>query len=173
MILDEPTSSLTEHETELLFNVIRQLATDGVPVIYISHRLEEIARIADLSVFRVEARLSDAYADRIASGQPVRIQVGEELLPGRVQSVYPAVEAGVVRLLLELDAGDHPRLRPNLRVEAHLFVQERTAALKVKRGVFVSADGRPAPSAEDTPWLKSQLATQHCRSVRLAGRLQC
>jgi HlyD family secretion protein len=107
-------------------------------------RGEEIARIADLSTFRVEARLSDAYTDRIATGQPVRVQVGEELLPGRVQSVYPAVEAGVVRLLLELDAGDHPRLRANQRVEAHLVVQERAEALKVKRGAFVSADGRPA-----------------------------
>ena len=58
-----------------------------------------------------------------------------------------AVEAGVVRLLLELDAGDHPRLRANQRVEAHLVVQERAEALKVERRAFVSADGgRPSSS---------------------------
>jgi len=47
LILDEPTSSLTEHETALLFKVISRLRSEGLAVIYISHRLEEIFRIAD------------------------------------------------------------------------------------------------------------------------------
>ena len=47
IIFDEPTAILTEHETERLFNIIRRLRDRGVGIIYISHRLEEIFRIAD------------------------------------------------------------------------------------------------------------------------------
>lgn len=47
IIFDEPTAILTEHETERLFGIIRKLRDRGVGIIYISHRLEEISRIAD------------------------------------------------------------------------------------------------------------------------------
>ena len=47
IIMDEPTSSLTEVETELLFKIIRQLTAEGVAIIYISHKMDEILRISD------------------------------------------------------------------------------------------------------------------------------
>ncbi|MGE5583839.1 MAG: sugar ABC transporter ATP-binding protein [Bacillota bacterium] len=47
IIMDEPTSSLTENEVEHLFRIIRDLKARGVSVIYISHKIEEILRIAD------------------------------------------------------------------------------------------------------------------------------
>lgn len=47
LMLDEPTSALAGHETEMLFRVVRRLAAKGVAVIYITHRLQELARIAD------------------------------------------------------------------------------------------------------------------------------
>jgi ribose transport system ATP-binding protein len=47
LILDEPNSALTIEETERLFTVLRQLQDDGVTIIYVSHRLEEVVRIAD------------------------------------------------------------------------------------------------------------------------------
>ncbi len=53
LILDEPNSALTIEETEQLFTVLRQLRSEGVAIIYISHRLEEVLRIADIiSVMR-------------------------------------------------------------------------------------------------------------------------
>ena len=53
MIFDEPTASFGDKETEKLFQIIQQLRSNGVGIIYISHRLEEIARIADrISVFK-------------------------------------------------------------------------------------------------------------------------
>jgi ribose transport system ATP-binding protein len=53
IIFDEPTSSLSERETELLFGIIQQLRSKGVGVIYISHRMEEIFRLCDrVTVFR-------------------------------------------------------------------------------------------------------------------------
>jgi len=47
LIMDEPTSALSRNEVEILFKIIRQLKQDGVTVIYISHRLEEIMAIGD------------------------------------------------------------------------------------------------------------------------------
>ena len=47
MIMDEPTSSLTATESERLFKIIRLLKSEGITVVYISHRLQEIFEIAD------------------------------------------------------------------------------------------------------------------------------
>lgn len=53
IIMDEPTSSLTDKETQVLFNVIRSLKARGIAIFYISHKLEEILEISDrISVFR-------------------------------------------------------------------------------------------------------------------------
>lgn len=53
MIMDEPTAALTESETERLFEIIESLKQQGVGIIYISHRMEELYRIADyVSVLR-------------------------------------------------------------------------------------------------------------------------
>jgi ribose transport system ATP-binding protein len=47
IIMDEPTSSLSGHESENLFRLIRQLKADGVSIVYISHRLAEVADLCD------------------------------------------------------------------------------------------------------------------------------
>ena len=47
LILDEPTSSLTAHEVEALFRIIEDLKADGVAIVYISHKMDEILRISD------------------------------------------------------------------------------------------------------------------------------
>jgi HlyD family secretion protein len=107
-------------------------------------RGEEIARIADLTSFRVEARISDSLADQIWIGQLARIQIGEDYLGGQVTNIFPAVEAGIIRLQLDLESNNHPKLRPNLRVEVHLVREERLSTLKLKRGVHVRVGGRPA-----------------------------
>jgi ribose transport system ATP-binding protein len=56
LIMDEPTSSLTQHETEALFRVIRDLKSRGVGVIYISHRLAEVEELADRVVVLRDGR---------------------------------------------------------------------------------------------------------------------
>ena len=53
VVMDEPTSSITEKETEHLFRIIRDLKSRGVAIIYISHKMHEIFQIADeISVMR-------------------------------------------------------------------------------------------------------------------------
>jgi len=57
LIMDEPTSALSNAEVEILFSVIQELKRDGVAIIYISHRLEEIVRISDYVTVLRDARL--------------------------------------------------------------------------------------------------------------------
>jgi len=73
LIMDEPTSSLTDSETAQLFNVIRELRQAGVGIIYISHRLDEMAQIVDrVTVLRdgrfiCTERFADTSVDEIVS----------------------------------------------------------------------------------------------------------
>lgn len=80
LIMDEPTSSLSQGETERLFEVIRSLKESGVAVVYISHRLGEVKRVADrVSVLRDGRNAGELDRDRISHDAIVRLMVGREL----------------------------------------------------------------------------------------------
>ena len=80
LILDEPTAALTDPEIELLFVQIARLKAQGVGVIYISHRLEEIQRIADrITVLRDGKIAGTRPAREMSTEQMVRLMVGREL----------------------------------------------------------------------------------------------
>lgn len=95
---------------------------------------EPLARLADLSAFRVEATLSDQHAGRLAVGQPVRVRVGSATLDGRLARIDPAVAGGIVRFHVDLERVDHPALRPALRVDVDVVVAEQADTLLVARG---------------------------------------
>ena len=80
LILDEPTSSLTATETELLFQVLRQLKAEGISMIYISHRLPEVNQIADrVTVLRDGKNAGELSRAEISHDNMVRLMVGREL----------------------------------------------------------------------------------------------
>ena len=77
LVLDEPTSSLSVFETEALFATLRRLRAQGVGIIYISHRLEEIARMADrITVLRDGEAAGTQPAAQLAPRQLVQWMVG-------------------------------------------------------------------------------------------------
>ena len=80
LIMDEPTSSLTQRETERLFAVIRDLKRDGVSILYISHRLAEVREVADrVTVLRDGRNAGELARDEISHDAIVRLMVGREL----------------------------------------------------------------------------------------------
>jgi HlyD family secretion protein len=113
------------------------LSGEGVSVA----RGDELARVADLSTFKVEATISDVHASRLRAGQPVLVRAGELSLPGTLTKVHPKVENGIVRLEVALQQPDHPALRPNLRVEVHVISERREGTLTVRRGSVIALDG--------------------------------
>jgi ribose transport system ATP-binding protein len=80
LILDEPTAALTHAETELLFAQVRRLRAAGTTVVYISHRLDEIAAIADrVSVLRDGVLVGTGEARDMPADEIVRLMVGRDL----------------------------------------------------------------------------------------------
>ena len=80
IIMDEPTSSLTQHETDRLFELIRTLKSSGVCIVYISHRLLEIDAIADRVIVLRDGQNSGELAhDEIDHNRMVSLMVGREL----------------------------------------------------------------------------------------------
>jgi rhamnose transport system ATP-binding protein len=96
LIMDEPTASLSEREVERLFSVIARLRQGRAGIIYISHRLEEIAAIADrITVLRDGETVATREAATVEPGELIRLMVGRELA-----AVFPKrrVELGEVAL---------------------------------------------------------------------------
>ena len=100
-----------------------------------------MARLADLSSFRVDASVSDAYASRLGTGMPARVRADDRVLAGRVSDVLPAVENGAITVRVALAERSHPSLRPNLRVEVFIVTDHRERALRVGKGSSTSGEG--------------------------------
>ncbi|MBE6669798.1 MAG: ATP-binding cassette domain-containing protein [Ruminococcaceae bacterium] len=80
IVLDEPTSSLTEHEVEHLFSIIDMLKKRGCGIIYISHKMEEILRISDdITVMRDGTHVISAPASEFTIDKIIKCMVGREL----------------------------------------------------------------------------------------------
>jgi rhamnose transport system ATP-binding protein len=80
LIMDEPTASLSAHEVERLLNIVRTLKSQGVSVLYISHRLDEIFRIADrVTVLRDGQHISTKPIAEVTHESMVRDMVGRNI----------------------------------------------------------------------------------------------
>ncbi|MDY0356480.1 MAG: sugar ABC transporter ATP-binding protein [Sedimentisphaerales bacterium] len=82
LMLDEPTASLTDSEVELLFAQIARLKAEGVGIIYISHRIEEVLRIADrVTILRDGKLVTTRDARALHCDDVIRLMVGRDLDP--------------------------------------------------------------------------------------------
>jgi ribose transport system ATP-binding protein len=98
LIMDEPSAILDEAEISTLFDVVRRLTGEGVGVVYISHRLDEIRRIGDRVTVLADGRTT-------ASGLPATTptdQLVEFMVGRKVDQLYPDRPVGTDRVLLEV-----------------------------------------------------------------------
>jgi ribose transport system ATP-binding protein len=115
IIMDEPTSSLTLQETERLLQVIAELQTNGVSVIYISHRLSEVQACADRVVCLRDGRVvGELRGSQINHATMIRLMIGRDL---KALYIPPAGEPNAGGCdLLEVTTKDFPDRRVNLSV---------------------------------------------------------
>lgn len=98
IILDEPTSSLTDNEVEALFRIVRDLKSRGVSFVYISHKMAEIRQIADdITIMRDGTYVGSWSMEDITDGEIVRQMVGRELT-----NVYPPLDNEPGDVLMEV-----------------------------------------------------------------------
>jgi inositol transport system ATP-binding protein len=98
IIMDEPTSALTEAEVEILFRIINDLKKRGISIIYISHKMDEIFRISDsITVLRDGQWVATRPAKEMDSAKVISLMVGREL-----SQVFPKVEVAIGEPILEV-----------------------------------------------------------------------
>lgn len=99
VILDEPTAALTANESEKLYKIVEKLRDDGVSVIFISHRFEDMYRLASrVTVFRDSQYIGTYQVNEISNAQLIKHMVGRE-----ISDMYPKekVEVGEDMLRVE------------------------------------------------------------------------
>lgn len=88
VIMDEPTSAITDKEVEQLFTIIRKLTAKGVAVIYITHKLDEVFEITDeCTIFRDGQYIGNGLSNELTSQQLISMMVGRE-----VNQIFPKVD---------------------------------------------------------------------------------
>jgi ribose transport system ATP-binding protein len=98
LVMDEPTAALTSREVHLLFDTIASLRAQGVGIVYISHRLDEVEQIAQrVNVLRDGKEVGDVEMKDVTRGDIVRMMVGRD-----VETLYPARQGEPGRVVLEV-----------------------------------------------------------------------
>ncbi|MCJ7611336.1 MAG: sugar ABC transporter ATP-binding protein [Candidatus Aminicenantes bacterium] len=161
LIMDEPTSSLSLEDTERLFEIIGRLKAEGVGIIYISHFLEEVQRVADtVTVLRDGRRVHTGDMSRVTLDDLIRMMVGKE-----VKEMFPRLPHAVGEVVVSARKFRGKRMPSAVDLELHrgeilglagLIGSGRTEALRTLFGldeldsgvveVFGRASGRLAPN---------------------------
>jgi ribose transport system ATP-binding protein len=172
LALDEPTASLTDSEIELLFAQIEKLKAAGVGIIYISHRIEEVMRIADrLTVLRDGAVILTDSTHRLSIDQIIRQMVGRDLGREHFRDAGKAAGEAALRVV-GLNRGDKVR---NVCFEVHrgeilgvagLMGSGRTETMRAIFGadladggdIFLGRSSRPAKIRSPRDAVRSGIA---------------
>jgi len=124
LLLDEPTSALSTHEIEKLYSIIKELLKKGIGIIYVSHKLSEIPRIAQrVTVLRDGHKIGTHSADQTSEAELIRMMVGRE-----VTEKYPKDRVGIGNTLLNVS-------------ELTLGRRVRNVSFEVKEGEIVGIFG--------------------------------
>jgi ABC-type sugar transport system ATPase subunit len=98
IVMDEPSAALTSHEVERLFEIIRDLKRQGIGIIYISHRLDEVFAITDrVTVLRDGKNVGERPIAQITRNETIELMVGREL-----KDEFPARTAAIGEPRLEI-----------------------------------------------------------------------
>lgn len=154
IVMDEPSAALTSHEVERLFEIIRDLKTHGIGIIYISHRLDEIFTITDrVSVLRDEINVGERPTSQITRNEMIGLMVGREL-----KDEFPARTTAIGRPLLEVS-----HLRRGRAV--------RDVSFSVRRGEILALTGLVGAGRTETARLIFGADPRQTGEIRLDGRV--
>ena len=99
VIMDEPTSALTESEVEDLFQIIADLKAKGVAIVYISHKMDEIFRISDdITVYRDGEYIATDRAENLTQDKLIQLMVGRE-----ITDMFPKAECPIGDVVLKVE----------------------------------------------------------------------
>lgn len=102
---------------------------------------QKIAVIADLDHFRVDAEISDSYANRIGVGSKATVKIGKDKLSGTVSNLTPQSSNGVIKFTIRLDEDAHPRLRSGLKTDVYISCEVVDDAVRIPNGSYYTGPG--------------------------------
>lgn len=118
---------------------------------------DALARIADLSSFKVQGSISDNYLDQLHTGMTAIIRVNDNPIRGKVINVQPSIQNNIVTFDIQLDDRGNKGLRPNMKVDVYLVTAAKSNVLRVANGpafkgnavqdIFIVRDGKATPRA--------------------------
>ncbi|MEY4312836.1 MAG: hypothetical protein RLZZ319_345, partial [Actinomycetota bacterium] len=146
IIMDEPTSAITEREVERLHNIIRQLREAGTAVIYITHKMDEVFAISDeITVFRDGTWVATEKAASMNRDKLIALMVGREL-----NQLFPKVDAKIGEVVLEVESLNRGHLVKNVSFSvrrgeilgfAGLMGSGRSEVLETLFGIYPAESG--------------------------------
>lgn len=155
IVFDEPTSSLTEQEVEHLFKIINMLRDRGCGIIYISHKMAEILRIADeVTVMRDGAWVATEPAENLTTEHIIKLMVGREL-----NNQFPPKTNKPGKVALEVE---------NLTAQYSLL---QDVSFQVKRGEIVGLAGLDGSGRTETLENIFGVATRKSGTIKLDGKV--
>ena len=116
VIMDEPTSSLSQSETELLFDIIRKLKEKGTSIIFITHRLDEIYAVCDrMTILRDGCYIGSRDVKDVTKNEMIEMMIGRKLT-----NQYPSRESVIGETVLEVkNISDGGKRVKNVSFQAH------------------------------------------------------
>ncbi|MEI7774029.1 MAG: sugar ABC transporter ATP-binding protein, partial [Verrucomicrobiota bacterium] len=154
IVMDEPSAALTSHEVERLFEIIRDLKSHGIGIIYISHRLDEIFTITDrVVVLRDGKNVGERTTAQITRNEMIELMVGREL-----KDEFPTRTVSVGAPRLEVSG-----LRRGRAV--------RDVSFTVRRGEILALTGLVGAGRTETVRLIFGADSREAGEIRLDGRV--
>ena len=108
------------------------------------HTGDIIARVADLTSFKVEGKISDIHASKMMIGNPVRVRIGDLNLSGSIAGIQPTIQNGIITFTVRLKDKTNRELRSNLRVDVFVITSYENDVVRVKNGPFINGSGEQA-----------------------------
>jgi ribose transport system ATP-binding protein len=107
LILDEPTTALTEPETEALFKIMKELKSKGIGMIYISHRMDEIKKVSDrVTVMRDGEYIGTVKTEEVTDEEIVKMMVGRKITTTKKEKSKVKDNSPVVLEVKNLNSGE-------------------------------------------------------------------
>lgn len=101
----------------------------------------QVAIISDLSHFKVEGEIADAYGDRVAAGGRAIVKIGNEKLEGTVSSVTPLSKNGVISFIVQLNEDNNKRLRSGLKTDVYVMNAVKEGVLRLANASYYVGRG--------------------------------
>ena len=160
LIMDEPTSALTDREVEHLFKIIRTLKAQGKGIIYITHKMNELFEIADeVSVFRDGRFVGEHAAADVTRDDIIRLMVGREItqmFPKETVPIGDVIALGARPRRSKGGSATSPSICARARFSASPALSARGAATS-PRPCSASRRRPPGPSQSTAPRSRSRI----------------